>query len=343
MFACRYADTWALAGLPWFDLRDGRLVRSEPEPVPAIDVHTHLALTMLAIRRVDLLAEHERTRHYLPMESALDLDPYVNDNFDRADLRRMKWDLQVASLYGGRLRSTHTLPNLLREMRDLHIAASVLLPIEWPRFSRNSETYLGLAQGRAGLVPFASVHPKQRDFRARLEALKKTGARGVKIHPTVQIIRPDHPRAMELYAVCGELGLPVLWHCGPAGIEPRWGQRLSRLAHYRAPVEEHPDTIFILGHSGARQFDDGLALAKRYENVWLESSSQGLPNVRRLVREAPRERVLFGSDWPFYPQAIPLAKMLIATEGEPAAREAILWRNAARLLDLQAPRLRTFP
>ena len=44
------------------------------------------------------------------------------------------------------------------------------------------------------------------------------------------------------------------------------------------------------------------------------------------------ERVLFGSDWPFYPFEFPLAKSLIATEGKPELREKILYKNAVRLL-----------
>jgi predicted TIM-barrel fold metal-dependent hydrolase len=145
------------------------------------------------------------------------------------------------------------------------------------------------------------------------------------------MIRPDHPRAMRLYGACGRLGLVVLFHCGPVGIEPAAGRRRSQVRLYEAAIAEHPGTRFILGHSGALQFDEALAFARRYENVWLETASQSLHNVRRLVHEAPGERVLLGSDWPFYSQAMALAKALLATEGLERERARLLHENAERL------------
>ncbi|MDP3216126.1 MAG: amidohydrolase family protein, partial [Deltaproteobacteria bacterium] len=66
----------------------------------------------------------------------------------------------------------------------------------------------------------------------------------------------------------------------------------------------------------------------------LEIASQSLSNVRRLVEQAPADRVMFGTDWPFYHQAIGLAKVFIATEGNDDARRALLRGNATRLLQL---------
>jgi predicted TIM-barrel fold metal-dependent hydrolase len=126
----------------------------------------------------------------------------------------------------------------------------------------------------------------------------------------------------------------VLFHCGPVDIEPPLGRYLSQLKHYWRAVADNPDTTFVLGHSGALQMEAALDLCKHYPNVYLETSSQGLPNVRRIVAEAPPERVMFGSDWPFYHQATPLAKVFIATEGQPETRARVLWQNAARLFEI---------
>ncbi len=106
---------------------------------------------------------------------------------------------------------------------------------------------------------------------------------------------------------------------------------------YRQGIAENPDTIFILGHSGALQFDEALVLAQEFDNVYLESSSQGVDNVRQIVTEAPRDRVLFGSDWPFYHQSLPLVKLLMVTEDDQEMRRKILWENAARLFGLSSP------
>src|SRR5690606_7904671 len=132
------------------------------------------------------------------------------------------------------------------------------------------------------LLSFGSVHPFARDAERRLDGQLAAGARGVKVHPGVQLVRPDARRARPPYGLSGEGEMVVFWHCGPAGIEPRLGQHLNQVRWYEAPIRENPRTTFVLGHAGARQFDDALALQRRYPNVWLETSSQSLTNVRRM-------------------------------------------------------------
>ena len=330
-----YPNTYALAKLPWFDLVDGEhLVLADPAVGPVIDVHTHLALGYGGQMRVDLWRKHERTHHYLPLDGQLDLDIYVNKNFKPQDLKRMSRDLTFTSVTAKGMRETHTAPNLLREMKGLGVSHSVLLPIDFPRLSHNAEAYLGVAAKTEHLLSMGSVHPLGGDMAGKLSTQKALGAMGVKVHPAVQLVAPDHPRAMELYRMCADLDLPILWHCGPVDIEPRVGRYLSQVKHYWRAVRENPRTVFILGHSGALQMEMALELAQRYPNVHLELSSQSLTNVRRIIAEAPADRVMFGSDWPFYHQAIPLAKVLLATEGQPAARARVLHENAASLFGI---------
>lgn len=331
----RFDSHLQLAQLPWFEVREGRLRLADRSIGPVVDVHSHLALTYVRRKTVDLLARHDDAELYLPVSHAVDLDVYANRNFSPADLSAMNKDLAARAVTSGGMRRTHTIPNLQRHMEETGITHSVLLPIEFPVLSWNAETWLEAAQGQQGMVNFGSVHPFGRAIRERLEKQKASGARGVKIHPAVQMVPADHPRCMEVYRACADLKLPVLWHCGPVDIEPAYGRWCSQLKHYWAAVQQNPDTTFVLGHSGAMQFELGLDLAQRYPNVWMELSSQGLPNVRRLVKEAPEGRLMFGSDWPFYHPSLPLAKVLLATEDCVEMRGRILWSNAANLLGLK--------
>ena len=135
--------------------------------------------------------------------------------------------------------------------------------------------------------------------------------------------------------MCGELGIPVLWHCGPVGIEPEMSRKLCQLKNYWTPIRECPETTFILGHAGALQMDMALELATLYSNVYVEISSQSKTSVETIIRKLPENKILFGSDWPFYHQAIPLSKVLLATENNLPLREKILWKNGADLLGLE--------
>ena len=83
----------------------------------------------------------------------------------------------------------------------------------------------------------------------------------------------------------------------------------------------------------------GESKARRYDNVYVEIASQSLTGVRKIIERVDHDRILFGSDWPFYHQSMPLSKLLIATEGAPELRDKILYRNAARLLGLSTEKL----
>jgi predicted TIM-barrel fold metal-dependent hydrolase len=332
-----FRDLLGLAELPWFARGDeGRLVVRDRSFGPVLDVHTHVALAYVMPIQVDVFKETPETLHYLPGCRPLDLELYANRNFQPGDITEMKRDLSLRSMGPHGMRATHTAPNLVREMDEMGITRSVLLPIDFPVLSHNAETALEVARENDRIVGFGSVHPWSRGLARRLDAQIARGARGIKVHPAVQCVRPDDARAIHLYRLCGERGIPVLWHCGPVGIAPRLGEYLTQVRFYEKPIAECPRTTFILGHAGALQLDLGVALQKRYPNVWLETASQSLPGVRTIVERADTSRVLMGSDWPFYHQAISLSKVLLATEGRPEVRHAILWGNAARLLRIES-------
>jgi predicted TIM-barrel fold metal-dependent hydrolase len=329
----RFENVHDLARLPWFDVRDGVLVVTDPAVPEAIDMHTHLALAFVRPMQVDLGRATARTEHYLPSGAPLDFDVYQNRNFSPEDLARMERDLALGSLGPGGMRATHTVPNLVREMGAMKIRQSVLLAIDLPLgLSNNAGAWLRAAHGNDALVVYGSVHPFDRDVEGKLDAQKAMGARGIKVHPAVQMVKPDADRCMALFRACGARGLPVFFHCGPVDIETKLGRYLSQVRHYERAIAECPGTRFVLGHSGALQLEQGLALARRYPNVWLELASQSLPGVRTLVERAPEDRVLFGTDWPFYDQSIGLAKVLIATDDDLDARRRILHDNAVALL-----------
>ncbi len=332
-YPTRFASTRELAQLPWFDWVDG-LLTLDPAVGGSVDVHTHLALAYVLKQRLDLGAPYEETEHYLPVDCALDLDVYANKNFTRFDLARMKRDLSAGALSSGGMRRTHTTANLLREMRALGVKTSVLLAIDFPVLSDNAGDWLREARGHDELVVFGSVHPYKPNPEAELDRQVALGARGIKVHPAVQTVHPSAKRCLRLYRACAERGLPVFWHCGPVGIEPPLGRYLTRVHRYARAIEQCPDTTFVLGHTGALEVDEALELHCSFPNVWVEVASQSLTSVHKILERADPDKIMTGSDWPFYHQSMPLAKVLIASEGDAALRAKVLRENAQRLLDL---------
>lgn len=331
-FPTTFASLRDLERLPWFEGYDDRVIVKHKDVGPIIDVHTHVALAFIRPMAVDLYKEHPHTEHYLGSCCGFDLNPYGNRNFSPDALSTLKKDMSLKSLTAGGMRRTHTVPNLVREMDELGVTQSVLLAIDFPLFSDNSKHAIEASKKTERIIAFGSVHPYGRNVREKLDEQVARGVRGIKIHPAVQQFRPDDPKAMDLYRMCGERNLTVLWHCGPVGIVSHAADFRSQVKFYEKPLAECPKTNFILGHAGALQYEDALALVKKYRNAYPEISSQGLHGVRRMIDGCDPDRVLFGSDWPFYHQAFPLAKVLIATEGKLDLRHKVLHENARKLL-----------
>jgi predicted TIM-barrel fold metal-dependent hydrolase len=334
-------DLRDVARYPWFEVAGDRikLLGDEARVERVIDFHTHLALAYIRKMRVDLQREWERTEHYLPIERPVDLDIYVNKNFTPEDLAKLNHDLVWKSFTAGGMRATHTVPNLAREMQDLRVTTSVLLPIELPAISSNAETYLEAVKGRKDLVSFGSVHPLSRGLERRIDRQRALGAKGLKLHPAIQLVPPDSPRMLKIFEILGDRGMIAFLHCGPVGIEQlKLCRDFTQVKRYEIGIAKFPRTTFVLGHSGGLQMETALELAKAHENVYLELASQSVSNVRRIIEEGPADRIVFGSDWPFYHQAVGITKVLLATEDRPELRRKVLYENAARLLGIGVAR-----
>jgi predicted TIM-barrel fold metal-dependent hydrolase len=339
----RFRGYRGLADLPWFELASDGTLRLTADEVPAaIDFHCHLGMSMLFAPEIDLQQKTERVLHLLDCDATdpgceLDLDIYINGNFTEDDLSAMQRGVVSQAFLGSEAAASQTIPNLLAEMDATRVEQAVVLPIAFglpfgddvgDRWHRGIEA----AEASQRLLLGASVHPDAADRIPDLERQAARGARIVKLHPTMQRFYPDEERMMEIYAACERLGMAVFFHCGRAGIEPERTQPYGIPRHYEGALANFPNLQFILGHGGARDAADALDLALRYDNAWLGVHGQSVTNLDEMLRRTGGERLLFGTDWPFYHLAASLAKVLIVTRDAPELRHAVLRGNAAQLL-----------
>jgi len=339
-----YQGYRGLADLPWFELDSEQRLVCVDESIPkAIDVHCHLGMSVLFEPELDLLKEHPRTRHLLDCDDTnpgcdLDLDIYVNGNFSEEALSFLTKTIVAQGLWGSDYAETQTIPNLLREMDAMHVERSVLLPIEFGFWfgDRQTEKWRD-AVARANtdrLISGFSVSPDDKNAIADMERHVKAGARVMKLHPPVQRFFPDDPSLDELYTRAAELGVIVFYHGGRAGIESEAAHPYAMPRHYEATFKNHPNLQCVIGHGGARDGDAMLELALKYDNVWLGTHGQGITHLDKMIEATNGERLLFGTDWPFYHVGASLAKVLITTDtpGRSIIREKLLRTNALELL-----------
>ena len=341
----RFTGYRGLAELPWFELDDnGQLCNVALDLPKAIDMHCHLGMSLLLAPDIDLQRRTGRVVHLLDCDATnpgceLDLDVYINRNFSAKALDGLWWGSAAQGLWGSSSASTQTIPNLLQEMDACGVERASIMPIAFdlPFGDDLTERWIEaieIAGAQQRLIAGCSVHPQDPARFEKLRSYADAGARIIKFHPTMQRTYPDAPVMMELYSECDRLGLIVFFHCGRAGIEPESTHRYALPRHYEEALKTYPNLQFILGHSGARDVAEALPLAVRYYNVWLDTHGQGVSTLHNMLNQTGGERMLFGTDWPFYHLAASLAKILIITEGQPERRFALLRGNAQRLLSL---------
>lgn len=337
----RFRGWRGIADLPEFEQGPDGELRCVAEGVAGgTDLHAHLGIALLFAPRLDLRRRSPRTRYYLDCDGEpgcdVDLDQYMNESFTPAQRRSLVAEQIRQLTLGGGAAETHSAANLVAELDRMGLARAAILPIAFglpfgDDLAEQAFDQLASSELAPRLVFGASVHPRDPEAAARLRAQADRGARIVKLHPEFQRFYPDAPEAMALYAECERLDLPVIFHAGRSGIEPGWMRRYALLRRYEAAAEAYPRVRFVLGHAGARDLPDALPLARR-PNVWLECASPGASALGDALAAAGAEKLVFGSDWPFYPVAASLAKVLLVTRQDQAARTLILRENAERVL-----------
>lgn len=335
-----------LAETPWFDLdAEGALVLKPAiaETLPwATDFHAHLGFSFMFAPELDLGHESHEVQYLIDCDGfescRFAFDDYLNKIATPEVLAEMERRLTSQAFPGGSdAARTHTIPNLVREMDRMKTQRAVLLSVVPKLPFRNNATdawieALDASPHRDRFVLFAGVHPLDGGAPAQLAEFITRGARGVKLHPPMQQFSPSDPQAFKVYEVCANARIPVFFHAGRAGIEPRSSRPFALMDNYVAPAKAFPELNFVFGHAGARDWEAAAEIAAKHRNVYLEIEGQGVAELQQILKRVPAEQILFGSDWPFYPLAATVARVLMATEDNPRARDLILAGNAERLL-----------
>lgn len=152
-------------------------------------------------------------------------------------------------------------------------------------------------------VAFGSVHPGFAGWEAQLDRLERAGIQGLKIHPEFQGFRLDDP-GLDPILESARGRFTVLVHVGdtlPPAENPSCPYKLMRLH------ERFPGLDIIAAHMGGylhwKWALDGLIGS----DVYIDTSST-LPfiddaTLAEIMRRHPRERILFGSDYPLFDPA----------------------------------------
>jgi len=207
-----------------------------------------------------------------------------------------------------------------------------------------NEWILSTARQSPRLAALIAADPSVLGGKAGAEHLRMAadqGARGIKVHPVLQGFFPADPRLDETYSVCEELGLTVLSHSGSTRTDP---QRADPFA-FSAVMEAHPRLHLLLAHLGGASWHQVREFAAAYPSVSFDlceiiawTGAPGAPTADELgllIRDIGAERVLFGTDFPWYELDRTIDQLMNLPHLSDEERRGILGENAIRRLGLE--------
>jgi predicted TIM-barrel fold metal-dependent hydrolase len=194
------------------------------------------------------------------------------------------------------------------------------------------------------LLPFITVNPAVMTSRQSAmhvaDLVDNRGARGMKLHTIGIRTYPDDPGLAGTFEVCQERGIPIVVHCGPDARGYNW----STPASFVHVLENYPRLPLILAHLGGASWREIGTIADDFPQAWFDLSETvhwtdaergATPaQLTELIASVGVERVMLGSDFPWYEPADTAALVDDLPGLSADERRAILGDNAARLLNL---------
>ena len=156
---------------------------------------------------------------------------------------------------------------------------------------------------------FGTVHPDYPDWERELDRLQRNGIKGIKFHADFQGFRLDDHRLWPIFeALSGRF--MVMLHVGDR-LPPE--QNNSCPAKVAAILRDFPKLTVIAAHMGGYLHWQYVLEHLVGKDVYIDTSSTlsfiDDDTLQRIVAGHPRERILFGSDYPLFDPGEEIVKL----------------------------------
>ncbi len=182
------------------------------------------------------------------------------------------------------------------------------------------------------------------DLRRPMEAVRELrrcvsdlGFKGLRVIPWLWEAPPTDRRYYPLYAACVELEVPFCTQVGHTG--PLRPSETGRPIPYVDQVAiDFPELVIVCGHIGYPWTEEMVAVARKHENVYIDTSAYTARRyppelVAYLRSRGGRRKVMFGTNHPMIAPQQALAD-LDAHELDEETRELFLRGTAERVFAL---------
>ncbi|MCA9517490.1 MAG: amidohydrolase [Myxococcales bacterium] len=199
--------------------------------------------------------------------------------------------------------------------------------------------YVAAMPGRLSGVASVDLSRPVAAVRELRRAVGELGFKALRMLPWLWDRPPDDRLYYPLYAACVDLGVPFCLQVGHTGpLAPsEWGRPIPYLDRVAL---DFPELVIVGGHIGYPWTEEMIALARKHENVWIDTSaykpSRYPAALVEYLRTSRAHKVLFGSNAPMLAPAACLAEVPALGLSD-AARRRFLSENARAVFGLAEP------
>lgn len=219
-------------------------------------------------------------------------------------------------------------PYLIREMDLYGIEKMLLCSMKSGEYEEVKAAALAYPDR---FLPVARVDASQgKTAYDLLEHLLQTeGFRAGKITSLFDGYGADAPCVDPVAEICESYQVPLLVHSGHEPFSLPWQVGLLAERHPRLKI-----VMLHMGHGNGMYVDAALNMARKYENIWLETSGTSMSvQIRNAYENVDPQRVMFGIDIPFHEPSVEIQKVQACGVSEQGIQD-IFYNNAVRFLGL---------
>lgn len=217
---------------------------------------------------------------------------------------------------------------LLEQMAEYNIQKTILCSSS--AYS-NEDTAVAYKQHPDLIIPlmWANCAQGQPAYDLLEHYLRDEHFAGAKLQSLFDGYTADAPCVDPVAELCEKYGKPLFVHSGHPPFSLPWQIGLLAERHPHLPI-----VMIHMGHAHGVYVDAAITMAKRYDNIWLETSGTSMScQIKNAYDTVGHERVMFGIDSPFHHPTVEIQKVM-ACGVDDEGLENIFYNNASKFMGL---------
>ncbi|MBI5572970.1 MAG: amidohydrolase family protein [Elusimicrobia bacterium] len=228
-----------------------------------------------------------------------------------------------------------TVSGLLKSMDEAGIEKSVVLSIATkPSQTENIIKWCEKIKGER-IIPFASIHPENKNAGDLIKKISGEGLPGIKLHPMYQNFYLDDEKMFFIYEESAKNNIILLFHIGFDIAFP--DSKKAEISRLKKIVQKFPELKIVAAHTGGwRMWNEALQDIAGLD-IWIETSMtlkyiEDKKIFLEILKKHPSDKIMFGTDTPWSSQLEEVKMMQEFPDISNDLKQKIFSENARKLL-----------